>query len=477
MKNNIDYTMELEALRNGDRSSDLFNRILTKSKPLRDKVKELHERYTTDVVPIKDRCVTDVQAINNKINNDFFSEIVDTKVGYFAGNPQTYVFPESAVTAKERFEYVRKRSRLDDLASEMTKHCAIGGYSARLVYINREGDEAIMNINPWEVVCIGEQGIDEPEYGFRFYTVEDPDFNKIMRIELYEANKVTFYVGEGIGMEFREVGSLDTPFNRCPLFCYENNSELQGDAEKVLSLIDAYDRAVSDYSSELEGFRSAYLALWGVEPVDEDGNDASPDFAQTGTLYLNSDQYNKQDAKFITKTMQVDIWKEFLDRTTDNIYRFSKTPNMKEESLGTAASGVALQFRMYPLENKTASFERKVVSGNIRMLECLSDSFAARGIQFDPYEVDQLFTRNIPVDLETEINVLTKAKGYLPDQDLYSLLTFVKDPKDVVERLKKQKEEEEDVFGGVNDEQLLSGTRGVPSEEGTEGTIEAMDKE
>lgn len=471
MSNIIDYTRELELLREGDRSSNLFNTIITKAQPQLDRVKTLYERYINESVPIQDRCVTDVQAINNKINNDFFSEIVDTKVGYFSGNPQTYVFPDNDKSAKERFEYVRKRNRLDDLASETTKVCAICGYSARLVYINPEGEEALANINPWEVICLGEKGIDEPEFAFRVYTVEDLDGNTVTRLELHEPYKITFYEGAELGTEFNEYGTKDTPFHKCSLYCYENNSELQGDAEKVLSLIDAYDKAVSDYSSELEGFRSAYLALWGVDPFDEEGVESSPDFTQSGTLYLKSDQYSKQDAKFITKTMQVDIWKEFLDRTTDNIYRFSKTPNMKEESLGTAASGVALKFRLYPLENKTSSFERKVVSGNIRMLECLADAFAARGIYFDPYDVDQLFTRNIPIDLESEMRFLTMAKGYLPDEDLYSQLSFVKDPKDLIERLNKQKEEEEDVYKDVSaNEQLLSGIRELSTEQTTTGT-------
>jgi SPP1 family phage portal protein len=47
------------------------------------------------------------------------------------------------------------------------------------------------------------------------------------------------------------------------LFEFENNKEKQGDFEKVESLIDAYDKIISDGVSEIEAFRMAYLVLSG----------------------------------------------------------------------------------------------------------------------------------------------------------------------------------------------------------------------
>lgn len=58
-------------------------------------------------------------------------------------------------------------------------------------------------------------------------------------------------------------------FDGCPLFGLANNKELKGDAEKVLSLIDAYDRTLSDASNEIEQYRLAYLILKGLG-ADED---------------------------------------------------------------------------------------------------------------------------------------------------------------------------------------------------------------
>ena len=56
----------------------------------------LYDRYQTlnGAVPISNRepRFDEERPINNKINNDFFSEIIDFKVGYFAGRPITYSY-------------------------------------------------------------------------------------------------------------------------------------------------------------------------------------------------------------------------------------------------------------------------------------------------------------------------------------------------------------------------------------------------
>lgn len=59
-------------------------------------------------------------------------------------------------------------------------------------------------------------------------------------------------------------------FPGCPMIGIPNNSELMGDAERVLSLIDGYDNTISDANSEIEDFRMAYMKVSGasIEPEE-----------------------------------------------------------------------------------------------------------------------------------------------------------------------------------------------------------------
>lgn len=445
----IDYTAELKLLREGDRSLELFKRIVDKAMPRLEVIEKLHDRYTQDEVPVLSREISDPMNIDNRLANDYFGEIIDTKVGYFSGNPMNFAFGDGDEKAQEYFDFIATRNRLDDINSETTKDCAIGGYAARLVYmrnyINTEGKEdtfeGIRQVNTWQVICISEDGIDEPEYAIRIFTTQDEEGESKQALEFYEPFKTTYYMGDDIE-KLEEVDVLNHDIGVCNLFCYENNAELQGDAEKVLTLIDDMDRVMSDRSSELEAYRSAYLVFFGVDPdsVDE------AELSNSGALYFKNNTDCQQSAQFVTKQLPHEALEAHANRIEDNIYRFSKTPNMNEKKTGIAVSGLALQQRMLPLENKTASFERKFVSGNIRMLECLNYTFTARGFGFDPYAVEQSFTRNTPDDFEYEAEVLERLLQIMPPEKAYALTTFAKDHKELAKWYEEKQQKENDAY-------------------------------
>lgn len=464
----IDYSQELKKLREGDRGLELFKTIIDKSMPRLKVIKKLHERYTQDKVPVlHERQVNDPMQIDNRLANDYFGEIIDTKVGYFSGNPMTFDFGDGAKGAQEYFDFVATRNRLDDINSETTKDCSIGGYAARLVYtrkyINAYGKEdtfeGIRQVLPYQVISLSEDGIDEPEYSIRYFVSANEDGEEKVHMEFYEPFKTTYYIGDDVG-SLALVDTLQHDIGVCNLYCYENNAELQGDAEKVLTLIDDMDRVMSDRSSELEAYRSAYLVFFGVDPdsVDE------AELSRSGALYFKNNADCNQSAQFVTKDLPHEALEAHANRVEDNIYRFSKTPNMNEKKTGIAVSGLALQQRMLPLENKSASFERKFVSGNIRMLECLKYTFKARGYDFNPYDVEQSFTRNTPDDFEYEAEVLERLLEVMPPDKAYAMTSFAKDHKELAlwYEEKKQKDNEAYELGSGVSGQLSTGINELP---------------
>jgi len=55
-----------------------------------------------------------------------------------------------------------------------------------------------------------------------------------------------------------------------PIAIFENNEDQMGDFEKVIDLIDAYDKMESDSLNDFEYFVDAYLALYGFTAEAED---------------------------------------------------------------------------------------------------------------------------------------------------------------------------------------------------------------
>ena len=100
------YRAELQALdkNGGVPTVEIIKKILDKHYPKKQHMMGLYDRYMCheDGVPIFSREFDDTSAINNKINNDYFSELVNTKVGYFAGAPFSYSYSQLAEEEEEK---------------------------------------------------------------------------------------------------------------------------------------------------------------------------------------------------------------------------------------------------------------------------------------------------------------------------------------------------------------------------------------
>lgn len=441
----LKYLKELVAL-NGQVTSQIIKDLIEEHKPVREKVLALYKRYKADEVPIFNRKFDDPNKINNKLNNSFDSEIVDTKVGYFIGHPISYQLDkeqEAYEKAKETLTDFNLRNNIDDLDSETVKMATICGYSARLLYIDRDGKECVMNLHPWEVILVYDRSINEPQYALRYYDItikEGREEKTRTRVEWYDDQFVTFYIQDDTGEYVLDSTEPKNPlphqFDLIPVIVFPNNEEMQGDAEKVLNLIDAYDRAMSDENSELEQFRLAYMAFYGVEVTEEILAKAR----QTGAFGLPDAEGEGAKVEFITKQLNDTVIENHLNRLDANIMRFGKNVNMTDESFAGNLSGVAIRYKLTPLENKCITMERKMTAALRQQFRVLATAWAKKGIPFDYTNIYFDFKRNLPVNVTDEAESTSRLKGLVSERTRLSLLSFVDDVDWELEEMKKDME-------------------------------------
>lgn len=350
--------------------------------------------------------------VNNRLNNAFDVDIVDTKIGYMFGHPISYNVDEEDSPIKKQLETFLMRNNAEDIDAEHGKMAAICGKSARLAYVDREGDERIKNISPWEAVFIGDD-INEPAYSLRYYKRGDKTY-----AEFYDDTHIHHFT-----VEDGSVTPGDTTlhmFEYNPLFGVANNAELKGDAEKVLSLIDAYDRTLSDASNEIEQYRLAYLILKGMGADDE----TLANLKKTGVLELLD---KDDDVKYLTKDINDQMIENHLNRLEDNILRFAKSVNFTDESFAGNASGVAMKYKIMALENKCITMERKFISSLRYQFKVIFSAWAKRnGVSKDDYlKVWYVFKRNLPLNVLDEAQSTVQLKGLVSERTRLALLPFV----------------------------------------------------
>lgn len=432
-----DYNAELQAIKEGGINEQLLRKIIEKHISNSEYNKSLYKRYMAldKEVPIFNRQprfkMEEVDGkqpkqINNRINNDFFGEIIDFKVGYFAGKPIAYSYSdteeseedtggnEAVEEAKKTLSDFVTRNNMYDVDMEVTKHASIYGYAGRLLYHDTEGYERVMAIAGYETIILSSRGITEPEYAVRYYPTEDINGSEYWVVEFYDDKNIYRYEGQISGLKLIE--TKPNLYGYCPLQGVPNNNELIGDAEKVLAEIDAYDRVVSDSSNQIEGQVHS-------KEVYENVNISPEEIAMgnyTGALKFYSGAAGGRIYK-LESNINDGFVEHHLARLEKNIYRFSKTPNLNDEAFGNA-SGVALKFKLTSLETKCGMFQAKMMSAGVYMFKLLAHAWGVRGTTVDPLQCVMDFKRNFPLDIESEARAAQALIGAgLPKEIAYAI--------------------------------------------------------
>ena len=233
-------------------NSELIVQMIDEHAPVKAQLKRLRDRYeaSKEGVPILTREITSASgnalevSVNNKLNNAYDSDIVDTKNGYFLGNPINYAVEKDKIAKAEslisEIDKLRTRDNLPDKDATLGKRTSIGGYGARLCYISLENDKPtprITNLKPEEVIFIYKETMAEPRYSLHYY--DTVRLNATMEREpvtiadFYDDVQMYRYVRSDGDFVLEEVKIHGFQYN--PLFGVENNDELDGEAKKILN--------------------------------------------------------------------------------------------------------------------------------------------------------------------------------------------------------------------------------------------------
>ncbi|WP_419958972.1 phage portal protein [Psychrobacillus sp. BM2] len=444
-------------------NSIMIEELIADHSPIAEKTLGLWKRYKGEV-PIKHRELPEY-VTNEKIANDFFGSIVNQKVGYFAGIPINYDLDKTKyeVGKDESNEEVRKalnttslgqykkhaetindfilRNNMHDLDSEMTKILAVCGHAGRKMYIDKNGFERVVNVKPYETIFLLNEH-KEVEYALRYYIEYNIDDELVTHVEFYDGSQVFYFVensqdtkSEGEKFVLNIAGYPDNPkmhlFDYCPFVFFQNNEESQSDLEKVLDLIDNYDTVLSNNSNELNGFLLAYMYFEGEMPDEK----VMEQVKKIGAFHIPVGS----KIGYVTKQLDPTFGDSFLDRVEGNIQRFSQSVDFLDESFGNI-SGIALQYKLQALSNKSISLESKFKRSLSEMMKIVTSTWEKRKVNVYYLDVFFTFKRNLPVDYEYEAKVTGLLQGKVSERTRLTLLSFIDDVEYELEEMKKDAE-------------------------------------
>lgn len=405
--------------------------------------RQLQDAYETEypifLEPAKPKWKPD-----NRIAVNFAKYIVDTMNGFFIGHPiKLQVDDDEAV--KNYVELLDQYNDQDDNNAELSKICSIFGKGYEMYYVDEESNICITYLSPMDAFMIYDDSVLQRERCFvRLYV----DADQVLHGSLSDEEKVRWFTIKG-KLVWDEDEKLHG-FDGVPATEYVENKERMGIFEPVLTMINAYNKAISEKANDVDYFADAYLKILGP-PLEEDELKHVRD-----DRIINFDGDAEQViVDFLQKPDGDTTQEHLIDRLEKLIFQISMVANISDENFGTS-SGIAMKYKLQAMSNLEKTKERKFTSGMNRRYRLIFSN-PVSGMKKDAWvKIHPHFTPNFPANLQEEAEIARNIDGLVSQETQLGVLSIVDNTTEEIKRMEDEKKES----SGTSDLTRLFGTDG-----------------
>ena len=411
---------------------EVIEKLLTDHEEEKNRILKL-KRYYNNENDIFNRNYTDKNKPQNKLAHNYAAYITDNFVGYMVGQPVSYKSENQDFLKllNDIFLYNDEIDNNTTLAQEQS----ICGYAVELMYRDEKADIRFKCVDTENMIVVYDNTLDENIiFAIMLSKLSD---------DTYEISTFDKYYEARYEYKEKKLSLKKEPnehfFNDVPVIVYENNRQCRGDFEKVISLIDAIDRANSDTANDFEYFTNALLVISGVLMEEQDEEGRPLNFKDNRVL--NFADVNSK-AEYLIKNINDTALENFKNRLNSDIHKFASVPDMSDEKFAGNLSGISIKYKLNSMENVTSIKESKFRKGLMRRIELIVNHLKVKnGKDYYYLDIVPVFTRNIPAnDVET-VNMVRSLNGIVSQETLLSQLPFVEDVHKEIKQINKEKEE------------------------------------
>lgn len=364
-----------------------------------------------DGVPILARQKTTASDPNVKTTFNNFAMVQRTKAGYMASKITRKYADNIQEDLKAKYIEFDNLNHTKSLWKKLMFSDTGWGNTYTLCYLDEQKRIRIKQIQSWQGKVIYDKN-DEPIEGYVYYKKDKEDF-----IYYYDALEVTEYKKTENSPQYKKITKGFHGFTQLPLIEWSNNDNKIGNAQIAVSLMDAYDRLMSDNITEWATFRNAYLLLKNAGIIDDD---AKQTMQKTGIFSVDGDN---SEIKFITKDVNPEFVKFITSETWAGIWTVASSVDPKAlASLSNAtAFQIAQLYRNMEEDCQDTELEWLVSFEYLdRVLNSYWNGLDIKSITtYSTESITYDFQRNIPKDVMTWLKDMLSAGGKLPQKEIF----------------------------------------------------------
>lgn len=362
---------------------------------------------------------------NNLLRAPFPRYITEVHTGYFLGLPPTFAFGDSAADA--RYTALSRELNLPHLYFDVGRDLSICGAGFVLVWAERKGIK-VCRCDPCDCFAIRSGDAGAPLLAaVRLFAGGKGETRGI----LYTVEQLIPFAWDGNGV------TLGAPEKNLlgviPLLPFYNNCQGCGDFEMVTGLVDAYNILLSGALDDMQSVANAFLALYGMQGTTQ------KDIEQANrTRILSLSEGGR--AEFVVKNLNHEALSQLEVNLRRSILQLSMTPDLCDEHFAGNTSGVALQYKLWGIEQVRSAKERTFTDSVCALLHALTAGERLLGRSVDLTGGEMTFYKNLPQDNATLASTLLTLSPVLSHQTILEHLPWVADAQKELRRKKQESE-------------------------------------
>lgn len=399
---------------------------------------------------------------NNRIVDNQYKKMVDQKTNYIVGQP--FVFKSENKAYVEAVKPYIQTKKFFKLLKTVAKDFANGGISWVFPYYDEQGEWTFKRFKPYEIIPMWQDAehtvLDAAIRWYEILAYEGTQEKVITKVEVFNPDGLYYFElnnGNLIPEEpfYQPYFTVTDPdgvtqgfnWNKIPLIPFKYNAEEIPLITMCKSMQDGLNTIESNWQDQMqEDPRNTIMVL-----VNYDGQDLGEfrqNLAQFGAVKVRSMDGGNGDVRTLQIQVNAENYKAIIEQFKKAIVENCMGYDAKDDRIGSNANEMNLKSMYSDIELDTNGTETELQAAFEELMWFLNAHLANTGVgDFEGEEYDIIFNRDIMINESAVITDIQNSVGVLSTETLIENHPWVDDPEAELERLKKQKEEEVELYG------------------------------
>lgn len=400
---------------------------------------------------------------NNRIVDNQYRKMVVQKSNYLVGQPFVLQCKNQAyVEALKPYILTKKFQKM---LMELAKDAMNGGIGWLHPHYDEDGELVIKRFKPYEVIPFWKDAehtvLDAAIRVYEVLAYEGTMEKVITKVEVFNEDGLYYF-------ELTDGGNLvpEEPFyepyftvtdhegtsqgfnwDKIPLIPWKYNAEEIPLITMCKSTQDGLNKIESQWQDQMEEDpRNTIMVL-----VNYDGQNLGEfrrNLAQYGAVKVRTVDGGGGDVKTLQIEVNAENYKAIIEQFKKAIIENCMGYDAKDDRLGGNANEMNIKSMYSDIELDTNGMETEFQAAFEELLWFINCHLANTGVgDFEGEDLEIIFNRDIMISESSVIDDIKNSVGILSDETLIAQHPWVDDPAEELERIKKQKEENMDLYG------------------------------